>query len=276
MSVGSSKKTSGSVLKPLNGPEQDRLEQLDTIGFGNEPFRSTAEQQKFLADTDTLIASIPFNSVEFPIQVTVLPEISSEQSQGQTIDVPRANQDQLFSKLGGTATEMATNVVVAVSEAIPGAVKDTVDALGGLAEEVGLTNILNMFGGKETSRGPVAPPEKQEEILAMRQAREIVAREEARFTQQEYEEMIKAALRMGVNVETLADKLQAPHLKKEALLKTYYLALGESIQVAEQKAAERARKDHSFAKIKAKVRDDTGDTKYSNEQGVASRHTAAG
>ncbi len=108
------------------------------------------------------------------------------------------------------------------------------------------------------SEKPKEPPKpedqekKMKEALIHRQSMEAFKREEERVPQQAYAEMVAMALRMGVNVENLADKIKTP-LRKEELLKTYYIALGASVESAEKKASEQAKKAESVPKVTSKT-----------------------
>lgn len=138
-------------------------------------------------------------------------------------------------------------------------VQTGIGAMGGMAKDTGgafwdLAKIATGKDGTEVSQSiqqavegrdasklnptKVAEEQKKKEVMiAAENSNTVIENATRQASQQEYEEMIKMALRLGVNVENLADKLNAPHLRKADLLRIYYLALGDSLQVAEQKVA---------------------------------------
>jgi hypothetical protein len=92
---------------------------------------------------------------------------------------------------------------------------------------------------------PVDPQEEVEEqrkqavMIATENANAVLENAEKQASREDYEKMIEMALRLGVNVESLADQLSAPHLRKADLLRVYYIALGATKLEAEQKIAAR-------------------------------------
>lgn len=146
--------------------------------------------------------------------------------------------------------------------------QETVGALGDLWKQV---NIESEALEKE-SQGQVDPKaaenakKKQEEAWIKKQAYDVIEKGKVQVPQQEYEEAVKMALRMGVNVEKLANQLHTSHLKKETLLRTYYIALGATEEEADKKVAKQAQKQQNMAETKGQSKDN-GQLRLDKQEG---------
>lgn len=304
MSVGYSTQTTGTTSKPFIGSEQERLEKLDRIGFPEDdeqpiPPHTIAEQKQILADFDTLIASIDFTSPKTAPQPVQQPGRSAEEQKqvlaeadallnridqelgeqpaGKEITISREDNDRVLQELSGAAGkagETILSVAETIGKAAPGVAKDIFTEGLDLLSKVSGIDLLQKSPAPANKEAQ--DPKKLEEAAQKRQSLAVIERERARVPEERYAEMVKACFRLGVSVEKIADMIDAPHLKKEALLTVYYIALGDNRQTAEKKAQEKVSKNQSFAEIKAQSRNASGDVNLSTEQGTASRYNTAG
>lgn len=244
---------------------------MNTFGTANNTSSKPLEGMKtFVQKKGDTIETEELDIAGF-FNETQKPACFDANGKGQLIfNLPRTGVPEVFQKAFESDNSskldpsIATELFKDGGYAILGAVQTGVDALGGVARQTGdafsdlikitigqaekptevLQNFQKAFEGDDPSKldPTIAKKQEQQEVIRAREnANTVIENATRQASQQEYEEMIKMALRLGVNVENLADKLDAPHLRKSDLLKAYYLALGDSLQVAEQKAAARTR-----------------------------------
>lgn len=224
------KKTPAPVL-----PDLEYSDKEGPLGFYNPN-----EFQEYKVKTSGMSGT---GSINFDTDKVVQPSVVSEMFDvsDKWISIKPSN---VAEQVVNTASTVI-NVTGDLASASIDAGSDLFNQITGKAEKTEVPkNFQKAFEGNDPSKLDPTVPKKQEQqdvIRARENANTVIENATRQASQQEYEEMIKMALRLGVNVENLADKLDAPHLRKSDLLKTYYLALGDSLQIAEQKAAARTR-----------------------------------